>query len=142
MNEEEQINNNQPKTEKDSELKAVIRKYSIIAVIVLSVFLMIFSTRGRVESFNPESVLSTIEEALLLFVNQRLVEGNERVEVLEVVSSDYEEIEWGEYTYEIHTRFSLSEKVESLYSLWKYRVRDDNLDLLEYSSDGENWFEP
>ena len=142
MNEEEQINNNRLETERDSEVKAVIRKYSIIAVIVLSVFLMVFSTRDRVEVFNPESVLSTIEETLLLFINQRLVKVNEDVGFLEIVSSDYEEVEWGEYTYEIQTRFALSERVENLYTLWKYRVRDDTLDLLGYSSDGENWLEP
>lgn len=142
LNEEEQINNNRLETERDSEVKAVIRKYSIIAVIVLSVFLMVFSTRDRVEVFNPESVLSTIEETLLLFINQRLVKGNEHVGFLEIVSSDYEEVEWGEYTYEIQTRFALSERVENLYTLWKYRVRDDTLDLLGYSSDGENWLEP
>jgi len=142
LNEEEQINNNPLETERDSEVKAVIRKYSIIAVIVLSVFLMVFSTRDRVEVFNPESVISTIEETLLLFINQRLVKVSEDVGFLEIVSSDYEEVEWGEYTYEIQTRFALSESVENLYTLWKYRVRDDTLDLLGYSSDGENWLEP
>jgi len=126
----------------DSEVKSVLAKYAFVAVLVLAVILMLLSSRGRVEEFDPERVFSTIEETSFLFITANLIAEGEKVDHLEIVSIDYREIEWGMYSYEAHVKFYLSGAVRSLHAVWDYRVRDDSIDLSRYSFDGEEWLEP
>jgi len=126
----------------DSEVKSVLAKYTFVAVLVLAMVLMLLSSRGRVEEFNPERVFSTIEETSFLFISENLLPEGEKMELLEIVSIDYKEIEWGIYSYEAHMKYYLSGAVRSLYTVWDYRVRDDSVDLSRYSFDGEEWLEP
>lgn len=126
----------------DSEVKSVLAKYTFVAVLVLAVILMLISSRGRVEEFDPERVFSTIEETSFLFISENLLPEGEKMELLEIVSIDYKEIEWGIYSYEAHMKYYLSGAVRSLYTVWDYRVRDDSVDLSRYSFDGEEWLEP
>jgi hypothetical protein len=126
----------------DSEVKSVLAKYTFVAVLVLAMVLMLLSSRGRVEEFNPERVFSTIEETSFLFISENLLPEGEKMEFLEIVSIDYKEIEWGIYSYEAHMKYYFSGAVRSLYTVWDYRVRDDSVDLSRYSFDGEEWLEP
>ena len=126
----------------DSEVKSVLAKYTFVAVLVLAMVLMLLSSRGRVEEFNPERVFSTIEETSFLFISENLLPEGEKMELPEIVSIDYKEIEWGIYSYEAHMKYYLSGAVRSLYTVWDYRVRDDSVDLSRYSFDGEEWLEP
>lgn len=126
----------------DSEVKSVLAKYTFVAVLVLAMVLMLLSSRGRVEEFNPERVFSTIKETSFLFISENLLLEGEKMELLEIVSIDYKEIEWGIYSYEAHMKYYLSGAVRSLYTVWDYRVRDDSVDLSRYSFDGEEWLEP
>ena len=126
----------------DSEVKSVLTKYTFVAVLVLAVVLMLLSSRGRVEEFDPESVFPTIEETSLLFINENLLPEGEEIELPEIVSIDYSEIEWGLYSYEAIVKYYLSGAVRSLHTVWEYRVRDDSVDLSQYSLDGKEWLEP
>lgn len=126
----------------DSEIKSVLAKYTFVAVLVLAVILMLISSRGRVEEFDPERVFSTIEETSFLFITENLLLEGEKMELLEIVSINYREIEWGVYSYEALVKYHLSGAVRSLYTVWDYRVRDDSVDLSRYSFDGEEWLEP
>ena len=126
----------------DSEVKSVLAKYTFVAVLVLAMVLMLLSSRGRVEEFNPERVFPTIKETSFLFISENLLPEGEKMELLEIVSIDYKEIEWGIYSYEAHMKYYLSGAVRSLYTVWDYRVRDDSVDLSRYSFDGEEWLEP
>jgi hypothetical protein len=126
----------------DSEVKSVLAKYTFVAVLVLAMVLMLLSSRGRVEEFDPERVFSTIEETSFLFISENLLPEGEKMEFLEIVSIDYKEIEWGIYSYEAHMKYYFSGAVRSLYTVWDYRVRDDSVDLSRYSFDGEEWLEP
>ena len=128
--------------QQDSEIKAVLQKYTIVAVIVLAVVIMLLSSRGLVEEFDPEMVYPAIEETALLFVNQHVLSGEVKVDHLELVSVEYAEVDWGEYSYEAQIEFSSSGTTESIFTSWYYRIRDDNIDLARYSFDGLEWFEP
>jgi len=128
--------------QQDSEIKAVLQKYTIVAVIVLAVVIMLLSSRGLVEEFDPEMVYPAIEETALLFVNQHVLSGEVKVDHLELVSVEYAEVDWGEYSYEAQIEFSSSGSTESIFTSWYYRIRDDNIDLARYSFDGLEWFEP
>ncbi|MBN2253433.1 MAG: hypothetical protein JW701_07020, partial [Kosmotogaceae bacterium] len=122
--------------------KSVLAKYTFFAVLVLAVILMLLSSRGRVDEFNPESVFSTIEETSFLFISEKILSEGEKMDHLEIVSNGYREIEWGLYSYEAHLKYYSSGAVRSLYTVWDYRVRDDSIDLSKYSLDGEEWLEP
>lgn len=126
----------------DSEVKSILAKYTFVAVLVLALILMLLSSRGRVEEFDPERVFSTIEETSFLFISENLLPEGEKMELVEIVSIDYREIEWGVYSYEALVKYYLSGAVRSLYTVWDYRVRDDSVDLSRYSFDGEEWLEP
>lgn len=128
--------------QQDSEIKAVLQKYTIVAVIVLAVVIMLLSSRGLVEEFDPEMVYPAIEETALLFVNEHVLSGEVKVDHLELVSVEYAEVDWGEYSYEAQIEFSSSGTTESIFTSWYYRIRDDNIDLARYSFDGLEWFEP
>ncbi len=128
--------------QQDSEIKAVLQKYTIVAVIVLAVVIMLFSSRGLVEEFDPKMVYPAIEETALLFVNQHVLSGEVKVDHLELVAVEYAEVDWGEYSYEAQIEFSSSGSTESIFTSWYYRIRDDNIDLARYSFDGLEWFEP
>ncbi len=128
--------------QQDSEIKAVLQKYTIVAVIVLAVVIMLLSSRGLVEEFDPEMVYPAIEETALLFVNEHVLSGEVKVDHLELVSVEYAEVDWGEYSYEAQIEFSSSGSTESIFTSWYYRIRDDNIDLARYSFDGLEWFEP
>lgn len=132
----------QVENQQDSEIKAVLQKYTIVAVIVLAVVIMLLSSRGLVEEFDPEMVYPAIEETALLFVNQHVLSGEVKVDHLELVSVEYAEVDWGEYSYEAQIEFSSSGSTESIFTSWYYRIRDDNIDLARYSFDGLEWFEP
>lgn len=132
----------QVENQQDSEIKAVLQKYTIVAVIVLAVLIMLLSSRGLVEEFDPEMVYPAIEETALLFVNQHVLSGEVKVDHLELVSVEYTEVDWGEYSYEAQIEFSSSGSTESIFTSWYYRIRDDNIDLARYSFDGLEWFEP
>lgn len=132
----------QVENQQDSEIKAVLQKYTIVAVIVLAVIIMLLSSRGLVEEFDPEMVYPAIEETALLFVNQHVLSGEVKVDHLELVSVEYAEVDWGEYSYEAQIEFSSSGSTESIFTSWYYRIRDDNIDLARYSFDGLEWFEP
>jgi len=132
----------QVENQQDSEIKAVLQKYTIVAVIVLAVVIMLLSSRGLVEEFAPEMVYPAIEETALLFVNQHVLSGEVKVDHLELVSVEYAEVDWGEYSYEAQIEFSSSGTTESIFTSWYYRIRDDNIDLARYSFDGLEWFEP
>lgn len=132
----------QVENQQDSEIKAVLQKYTIVAVIVLAVVIMLLSSRGLVEEFDPEMVYPAIEETALLFVNQHVLSGEVKVDHLELVSVEYAEVDWGEYSYEAQIEFSSSGTTESIFTSWYYRIRDDNIDLARYSFDGLEWFEP
>lgn len=132
----------QVENQQDSEIKAVLQKYTIVAVIVLAVLIMLLSSRGLVEEFDPEMVYPAIEETALLFVNQHVLSGEMKVDHLELVSVEYAEVDWGEYSYEAQIEFSSSGSTESIFTSWYYRIRDDNIDLARYSFDGLEWFEP
>lgn len=132
----------QVENQQDSEIKAVLQKYTIVAVIVLAVIIMLLSSRGLVEEFDPEMVYPAIEETALLFVNQHVLSGEVKVDHLELVSVEYTEVDWGEYSYEAQIEFSSSGSTESIFTSWYYRIRDDNIDLARYSFDGLEWFEP
>jgi len=125
-----------------TEVKSVLAKYTFVAVLVLAVILMLLSSRGRVEEFDPERVFSTVEETSFLFIMENLLPEGEKMDHLEIVSIDYREIEWGMYSYEAHVKYYLSGAARSLHTVWDYRVRDDSIDLLRYSFDGEEWLEP
>lgn len=132
----------QVENQQDSEIKAVLQKYTIVAVIVLAVVIMLLSSRGLVEEFDPEMVYPAIEETALLFVNQHVLSGEVKVDHLELVSVEYAEVDWGEYSYEAQIEFSSSGSTESIFTSWYYRIRDDNIDLARYSFDGLEWFVP
>ena len=132
----------QVENQQDSEIKAVLQKYTIVAVIVLAVVIMLLSSRGLVEEFDPEMVYPAIEETAILFVNQHVLSGEVKVDHLELVSVEYAEVDWGEYSYEAQIEFSSSGTTESIFTSWYYRIRDDNIDLARYSFDGLEWFEP
>ena len=132
----------QVENQQDSEIKAVLQKYTIVAVIALAVIIMLLSSRGLVEEFDPEMVYPAIEETALLFVNQHVLSGEMKVDHLELVSVEYAEVDWGEYSYEAQIEFSSSGSTESIFTSWYYRIRDDNIDLARYSFDGLEWFEP
>ncbi|RAM60771.1 hypothetical protein DS66_07240 [Mesotoga sp. SC_3PWM13N19] len=132
----------QVENQQDSEIKAVLQKYTIVAVIVLAVVIMLLSSRGLVEEFDPEMVYPAIEETALLFVNQHVLSGEVKVDHLELVAVEYAEVDWGEYSYEAQIEFSSSGSTESIFTSWYYRIRDDNIDLARYSFDGLEWFEP
>lgn len=132
----------QVENQQDSEIKTVLQKYTIVAVIVLAVVIMLLSSRGLVEEFDPEMVYPAIEETALLFVNQHVLSGEVKVDHLELVSVEYAEVDWGEYSYEAQIEFSSSGSTESIFTSWYYRIRDDNIDLARYSFDGLEWFEP
>ncbi len=132
----------QVENQQDSEIKAVLQKYTIVAVIVLAVVIMLLSSRGLVEEFDPEMVYPAIEETALLFVNEHVLSGEVKVDHLELVSVEYAEVDWGEYSYEAQIEFSSSGTTESIFTSWYYRIRDDNIDLARYSFDGLEWFEP
>ena len=132
----------QVENQQDSEIKAVLQKYTIVAVIVLAVVIMLLSSRGLVEEFDPEMVYPAIEETAILFVNQHVLSGEVKVDHLELVSVEYAEVDWGEYSYEAQIEFSSSGSTESIFTSWYYRIRDDNIDLARYSFDGLEWFEP
>ncbi|PNE18092.1 hypothetical protein V511_13495 [Mesotoga sp. Brook.08.YT.4.2.5.1] len=132
----------QVENQQDSEIKAVLQKYTIVAVIVLAVVIMLLSSRGLVEEFDPEMVYPAIEETAILFVNQHVLSGEVKVDHLELVAVEYAEVDWGEYSYEAQIEFSSSGSTESIFTSWYYRIRDDNIDLARYSFDGLEWFEP
>ena len=132
----------QVENQQDSEIKAVLQKYTIVAVIVLAVVIMLLSSRGLVEEFDPEMVYPAIEETAILFVNQHVLSGEVKVNHLELVAVEYAEVDWGEYSYEAQIEFSSSGSTESIFTSWYYRIRDDNIDLARYSFDGLEWFEP
>lgn len=132
----------QAEKEVDSEVRSVFSKYTFAAVLVLAVIIMLLSSRGRVEEFNPESVFSTIEETSFLFISESLLPEGGKIERMEIVSIDYREIEWGVYSYEAHLKYYSSGAVRSLYTVWDYIVRNDSIDLSKYSLDGEVWLEP
>ena len=132
----------QVENQQDSEIKAVLQKYTIVAVIVLAVIIMLLSSRGLVEEFDPEMVYPAIEETAILFVNQHVLSGEVKVDHLELVAVEYAEVDWGEYSYEAQIEFSSSGSTESIFTSWYYRIRDDNIDLARYSFDGLEWFEP
>jgi len=132
----------QVENQQDSEIKAVLQKYTIVAVIVLAVVIMLLSSRGLVEEFDPEMVYPAIEETAILFVNQHVLSGEVKVDHLELVAVEYAEVDWGEYSYEAQIEFSSSGSTESIFTSWYDRIRDDNIDLARYSFDGLEWFEP
>ncbi len=72
----------------------MLQKYTIVAVIVLAVVIMLLSSRGLVEEFDPEMVYPAIEETALLFVNQHVLSGEVKVDHLELVSVEYAEVDW------------------------------------------------
>ena len=121
------------KQEHDSEVRSTITKYSIILGIALAIILMLLSTRGRVESFDPESTIGTIERTAELFIKERLLDEGESLERIEIVKVNYSTVEWGEYTYEATIQYRTLSGEETLFTGWKYSVKSDSLDLLLYS---------
>ncbi len=121
------------KQEHDSEVRSTITKYSIILGIALAIILILLSTRGRVESFSPESMIGTIEKTTELFIRERLLDEGESLQRVEVVESNYSTVEWGEYTYDATIQYRTLSREEILFTRWKYSVKNDSLDLLTYS---------
>ncbi|HNR78912.1 MAG TPA: hypothetical protein PKG85_01620 [Mesotoga infera] len=128
--------------EHDSEVRSIVTKYSIIMVIVLAIILMLLSTRGRVESFSPESMIGTIEKTTELFIRERLLDEGESLQRVEVVESNYSTVEWGEYTYDATIQYRTLSREEILFTRWKYSVKNDSLDLLTYSREDGSSEEP
>ncbi|HOI33973.1 conserved protein of unknown function [Mesotoga infera] len=128
--------------EHDSEVRSIVTKYSIIMVIVLAIILMLLSTRGRVESFSPESMIGTIEKTAELFIRERLLDKGESLQRVEVVESNYSTVEWGEYTYDATIQYRTLSREEILFTRWKYSVKNDSLDLLTYSREDGSPEEP
>ncbi|HNS66034.1 MAG TPA: hypothetical protein PKG97_00535 [Mesotoga infera] len=128
--------------EHDSEVRSIVTKYSIIMVIVLAIILMLLSTRGRVESFSPESMIGTIEKTAELFIRERLLDEGESLQRVEVVESNYSTVEWGEYTYDATIQYRTLSREEILFTRWKYSVKNDSLDLLTYSREDGSPEEP
>lgn len=128
--------------EHDSEVRSIVTKYSIIMVIVLAIILMLLSTRGRVESFSPESMIGTIEKTAELFIRERLLDEGESLQRVEVVKSNYSTVEWGEYTYDATIQYRTLSREEILFTRWKYSVKNDSLDLLTYSREDGSSEEP
>ena len=128
--------------EHDSEVRSIVTKYSIIMVIVLAIILMLLSTRGRVESFSPESMIGTIEKTTELFIRERLLDEGESLQRVEVVESNYSTVEWGEYTYDATIQYRTLSREEILFTRWKYSVKNDSLDLLTYSREDGSPEEP
>ncbi|MFZ2830499.1 MAG: hypothetical protein WAZ22_07655 [Mesotoga infera] len=128
--------------EHDSEVRSIVTKYSIIMVIVLAIILMLLSTRGRVESFSPESMIGTIEKTAELFIRERLLDEGESLQRVEVVKSNYSTVEWGEYTYDATIQYRTLSREEILFTRWKYSVKNDSLDLLTYSREDGSPEEP
>jgi len=92
-------------------------------VIVLAIILMLLSTRGRVESFSPESMIGTIEKTAELFIRERLLDEGESLQRVEVVESNYSTVEWGEYTYDATIQYRTLSREEILFTRWKYSVK-------------------
>jgi hypothetical protein len=111
-------------------------------VIVLAIILMLLSTRGRVESFSPESMIGTIEKTAELFIRERLLDEGESLQRVEVVKSNYSTVEWGEYTYDATIQYRTLSREEILFTRWKYSVKNDSLDLLTYSREDGSPEEP
>jgi hypothetical protein len=111
-------------------------------VIVLAIILMLLSTRGRVESFNPENVIGTIEKTAELFIRERLLDEGERLERVEVVEFNYSTVEWGEYTYDATIQYRTLSREQILFTGWKHSVKNDSLDLLLYSMEDGSPEEP
>ncbi len=111
-------------------------------VIVLAIILMLLSTRGRVESFSPESMIGTIEKTAELFIRERLLDEGESLQRVEVVESNYSTVEWGEYTYDATIQYRTLSREEILFTRWKYSVKNDSLDLLTYSREDGSPEEP
>lgn len=125
------------------DVKSIITKYSIILAIAIAIIVMLLSTRGRVETFEPESVLGTIEHTASLFVEAKLLPESARILELKIESFAFSNSDWGEYTYEATIEYSLdSGDDHNLFTSWEYSVRDDSLDLVTYSLDGGKVTEP
>jgi hypothetical protein len=119
----------------DSDVKTVVAKYSIVLGFAIAIVLILFSSRERIEAFDPESFKEEISEVALLFLNEEILGGSSKAQKFDQISYEYEEVELGVYFFDAEFAFTVNGKEHILLTGWKYSSINDNLDLLSFSLD-------